>query len=72
MAKIVINFILLLITLTILIIIIEVILVLKTSNNNFANTKNFQNKYVIPNSHGYRDKEYSYKKPKNIYLHILL
>ena len=40
--------------------------------DNFANTKEFQTKYVFRNSHGYRDKEYQYQKPNNIFRILVL
>ncbi len=40
--------------------------------DNFANTQDWQQKFVTRNSHGYRDKEYSYKKPAGIYRILVL
>jgi hypothetical protein len=40
--------------------------------DDFANTQEWQKKYVVYNSHGYRDKEYSYKKPENVYRVLVL
>jgi hypothetical protein len=53
---------------------IELIFFLKSSDkiDNFANTQEFQRKYVVRNSHGYRDNEYSYKKPENIFRILVL
>jgi hypothetical protein len=52
----------------------EFILSLPSSykTENYANTQEFQKKYVVRNSHGYRDKEYSYKKPDNIFRVLVL
>ncbi len=46
----------------------------KTHNNKdtYANTQEWQSKYVYRNSHGFRDKEYSYEKPEKVFRILVL
>ena len=69
------NLIIFLFTLMALVLFFELILqVTKIDNfqSPFANTKDFETKYVIRNSHGFRDKDYSYQKPNNIFRILVL
>jgi hypothetical protein len=40
--------------------------------DNFANTQEWQKKYAVHNSHGYRDKEHSFEKPENVFRILVL
>ena len=62
------------ITLIILLFFFEFILSLRSSEkaDSFGNLQSFHKKYVVFNSHGYRDKEYSYKKGDNIFRILVL
>jgi hypothetical protein len=74
MLKIASNIIISFIALILFVLFFEFVLFLKSSdkNDNFAGTAEFRNKYIIYNSHGYRDKEYSYQKPNNIFRILVL
>jgi len=56
-------------SLIICLVLIEGVLIFNSSEseNNYGLTKEFQEKYVRYNKHGYRDYEYSLKKPKDIF-----
>jgi hypothetical protein len=56
-------------SLIICLVLIEGILIFNSSEseNNYGLTKEFQEKYVRYNKHGYRDYEYSLKKPKDVF-----
>jgi lysophospholipase L1-like esterase len=74
MLKIASNLIISFIALILFVLFFEFVLFLKSSDksDDFAGTAEFRNKYIIYNSHGYRDKEYSYQKPNNIFRILVL
>jgi len=40
--------------------------------DEYANTQEWQKKYTVLNSHGYRDKEHSFEKPENVFRILVL
>jgi len=68
------NVVLLILSSAILISILEIWLQITSTRkaDNFATTKEWHKKFVTRNSHGLRDKEYSYNKPDEIYRILVL
>ena len=62
------------ISLVILFAFLEVVLIFysEEDRNNYASTKEFHEKYIKYNHHGYRDYEYSLEKPEGVFRILVL
>ena len=69
-----INLVLLTLSLVICFVLIEGVLVFISTdgNDDYERTKEFREKYIRYNEHGYRDYEYSLKKPEGIFRVLVL
>jgi hypothetical protein len=73
MKRIISNIVLSSISFLLFLLFLELIFLFLHDEKEFSpNTQKWQQKYVIRNSHGFRDREYSYKKPKDIFRILVL